>query len=209
MPTTLLACAPRQAAALAAAASLHILLVALVISGIGPRLMKAAPAPVITLVPPAPPPPTPTIVPTVPGPIEVGIPAVQEPHFDVPKFAEDPVPVERVPDSPVADAGRGPAAAAELHAPRLRLQDARLAALVAGCYPAASRRSGEEGRVVVHLDIDTGGRATRWKIVQPSGFPRLDAASNCVVKRLEFHAGRRDGAVVAASVQLPIVFRLD
>jgi TonB family protein len=52
------------------------------------------------------------------------------------------------------------------------------------------------------------GRASARTVAGSSGFARLDAAVTCVIRRLEFNPGRRDGAAVAASVTLPIVFRL-
>jgi outer membrane biosynthesis protein TonB len=47
-----------------------------------------------------------------------------------------------------------------------------------------------------------------WHVVQGSGFPRLDGAVDCVLRRLEFVPGRRDGRAVPSSVLLPIAFRL-
>jgi protein TonB len=105
--------------------------------------------------------------------------------------------------------GSGPAVAAvDVRAPSLRHPDSRLAALVSSCYPAASRRLSEEGRVVVRVDVDAAGRASAWNVAGGSGFARLDAAAACVIRRLEFNPARRDGAAVAASAMLPIVFRL-
>jgi TonB family protein len=52
------------------------------------------------------------------------------------------------------------------------------------------------------------GRSSARTVAGSSGFARLDAAVTCVIRRLEFNPGRRDGAAVAASVTLPIVFRL-
>ena len=96
-----------------------------------------------------------------------------------------------------------------MRGPSLRTRDSRLAALIDACYPSASRRLAEEGRVVINVRVDASGRAAAWNIVERSGFARLDAAVDCVVRRLEFNAGRRDGAAVEASALLPIVFRLD
>ncbi len=61
---------------------------------------------------------------------------------------------------------------------------------------------------MVELRIDATGRVAAWNIVERSGFARLDAAVECVVRRLEFVPGRRDGKAVEASALLPIVFRL-
>jgi protein TonB len=92
--------------------------------------------------------------------------------------------------------------------PWLRQRDSRLTALVDACYPAASRRSSEEGRVVIRVDVDATGRTSAWNLAEGSGFARLDAAVACVIRRLEFTPGWHDGAAVASSVVLPIVYRL-
>ena len=62
---------------------------------------------------------------------------------------------------------------------------------------------------MVSIVIDTEGRASSWAQAQGTGSSRLDAALECVVRRLQFHPGRRDGRAVVAEVQLPIVFRLN
>ena len=147
--------------------------------------------------------------PRMPGPVKHALPAIPMPPVEWPTFDK---PVESI--GPPADplngtAGRGPdLPVAELRVPRLKPRDARLAALVESCYPGASRRLGEEERVVVRLDIDAAGPVSAWNYVERSGSQRLNGAVDCVVQRLELHPGRRDGKAVSASVHLPIVFRL-
>jgi protein TonB len=86
--------------------------------------------------------------------------------------------------------------------------DRRVQSLIDSCFPAAARRLSEEGLVVARVVIGADGRALSWVVDQGSGFPRLDAAMDCVLRRLEFVAGRRDGRAVEATARLPIVFRL-
>jgi protein TonB len=137
--------------------------------------------------------------------------AVAEPVLDIPRFDE----AESAPDiSPeaMADAAGttgSPAAHAGDVAPRLGTRSASFTALISSCYPAASRRLNEEGRVVAQVMIDAQGDALHWSIAQSSGFPRLDEAAACVLGKLAFVAARRDGQAVAAEAMLPIVFRLD
>lgn len=209
MSTPQLAPAPRQAAVLAAIAGLHAAAFAVIVSGLGPRLLEQEPPPRITMLPRAIPPAQPEIAPEVPGAEDYPLPSLPEPIVELPRFDEPPPALRQAADVTENAAGAGPMAPTEFHSPSLRLRDARLAALVQGCYPGPSRRQGEEGRLIIRIDIDSGGRVSRWNIVERSGFQRLDAAADCVVRRLEFHPGRRDGEAVAASVQLPIVFRLD
>jgi TonB family protein len=93
--------------------------------------------------------------------------------------------------------------------PRLRTHGGGVQSLIDSCYPAASRRLSEEGRVVASVLVGADGRAAAWAVDERSGFPRLDAAMDCVLRRLEFVAGRRDGRAVEATARVPIVFRLD
>jgi protein TonB len=81
--------------------------------------------------------------------------------------------------------------------------------LIAACYPSASRRHGEEGRVIVRVVIDAVGRPSDSRVERSSGFTRLDRVADCVVRRLEFVPARRDGRALEATVLLPVMFRLD
>ena len=209
MSTSRLAGASRQAAILATIGGLHIGAFMLAVAGLGPRLdwLQPAPPPFIYVQPK--PLLSPPLAPLQPGPLDYTLPRQPLPQVPIPDFKpERSLPVGRIAAADPAP-GSGPAVAIpDVRAPSLVLRDRRLAALVDACYPAASRRLSEEGRVVVRVDVDATGRASAWNIAGGSGFARLDAAVACVIRRLEFNPGRRDGAAVAASVTLPIVFRL-
>lgn len=133
----------------------------------------------------------------------------QIPDIFIPTFDDRP-------DLPVMSSGAHPGSTGagsrlppiDVQAPVLRTGDRRVQSLIDSCYPATSRRFSEEGRVVARVVIGTDGRAVSWVVDQDSGFPRLDAAMECVLRRLEFVAGRRDGRAVEAMARLPIVFRL-
>jgi protein TonB len=207
MPTSRPIRAPRQAAIFSAVAGLHAAALALIVAGLVPRLQKPEPSlPVVTAL--RPPPPAPRhAAPELPAPADYPTQQQPEPLLELPHFEESTATAAPLVRPPAV--GDGPhLGVATLHAPSLR-QQARLAALVAGCYPSASRRLGEEGRVLARLKVDVSGRASAWKIVESSGFSRLDGAVDCVVRRLAFHPGLRDGEAVAASIDLPVVFRLD
>lgn len=155
-------------------------------------------------------PPTPRPRPVQPEPAGYELDVEPAPDLDIPAFPE-PGPVSGASYArPHQNVGRGPhVPAAEVQEPRLRTRDRRLAALVDACYPAGARRLGEEGRVVLRVMIGADGQAGGWTLAQSSGFPRLDDAVGCVLSRLEFVPGRRDGGAVDVEVLLPIVFRLD
>ena len=209
MSKSRMATAPRQAAIVATIVGLHVGAFVLAVAGLGPRMDWLQPAsPPFIYVQPQPRMSTP-VAPRQPGPLEYALPREPLPRIPMPEFERDQdMQVEAHAATDPAP-GSGPAiAAAEVRAPSLRRRDSQLAALVDACYPAASRRLSEEGRVVVRVEVDVAGRASAWNVARGSGFSRLDAAVACVVHRLEFNPGRRDGAAVAASVMLPIVFRL-
>jgi periplasmic protein TonB len=75
-------------------------------------------------------------------------------------------------------------------------------------YPTASRRLGEEGRVLLRVKVSHGGTALAVEIKQSSGFGRLDDAARAAVLRWRFVAARRGGEAIESWVSVPIVFSL-
>jgi len=75
-------------------------------------------------------------------------------------------------------------------------------------YPPLSRRMGEEGRVVLRVFVEPGGRASQVQISTGSGSPRLDQAAQDAVSRWKFVPAQRGANAVAAWVLVPIVFNL-
>jgi len=76
-------------------------------------------------------------------------------------------------------------------------------------YPAASRRSGEQGRVLLRVLVGPGGRADQVEIRESSGHPRLDESARDTVRGWRFVPAKRGDEPVAAWVLIPISFRLD
>ncbi|WP_025916202.1 energy transducer TonB [Herminiimonas sp. CN] len=79
----------------------------------------------------------------------------------------------------------------------------------APAYPLLSRRQGETGKVLLQVQVTAHGTAGQVEIKQGSGFPRLDEAALNAVRKWRFVPARRGDAAVAASVVVPITFRLD
>ena len=75
-------------------------------------------------------------------------------------------------------------------------------------YPASSRRNREEGRVVLRLLVDQGGRVSALEVATSSGFPALDEAAIRTVREWRFRPAMRDGQAVAAAATVGITFRL-
>jgi periplasmic protein TonB len=76
-------------------------------------------------------------------------------------------------------------------------------------YPTASRRLGEEGRVLLRVKVSPGGTALSVEIKQSSGFGRLDDAARAAVLRWRFVPARRGGEAIESWVSVPIVFSLE
>lgn len=163
--------------------------------------------------PPPPPPPEDLDEPPPPPPIDRPPPVVPPPLIDLPTFTGPTTAITaQVAEKPVQ---RAPVVAAppprpvQITPPSMRSSPRSLASALNSCYPSASRRLNEEGRVIVTVTIDTDGRMSALEVSQSSGFERLDGASECVVRKLTFNPGRRDGQAVVAQATLPITFRLE
>lgn len=75
-------------------------------------------------------------------------------------------------------------------------------------YPEAARRRGEQGRVMLKVDVSADGSPREVSVSQGSGFAALDAAALGAVKQWRFIPATRGGTPVAAVAQVPIRFRL-
>lgn len=120
-------------------------------------------------------------------------------------------------------------AAPPLHVPRpaaaqqVPVQQAAAAAPVAGTaarpvtgmesdlpptYPETARRRGQQGRVVVRVNVSADGRPLSVSIEQGSGYASLDEAAVNAVEHWRFVPATRDGASVPATAEVPIRFKL-
>ncbi|MFD2235771.1 energy transducer TonB, partial [Phaeospirillum tilakii] len=76
-------------------------------------------------------------------------------------------------------------------------------------YPPSARRRGLEGRVVLDLTIDAGGRTVAVALVRSSGVGSLDDAAREAVAGWRFRPAHRDGQPVESRRQVPIRFQLN
>lgn len=87
--------------------------------------------------------------------------------------------------------------------------DAAYLANPAPPYPGASRRMGEEGRVLLRVQVGADGRPTEVSIARSSGFARLDdIARETVLRSWRFVPARQGDQPVAGAVKVPIDFTL-
>ena len=75
-------------------------------------------------------------------------------------------------------------------------------------YPSFSKRSGEQGAVVVRLIIDEAGNVEDVALLQSSTFPRLDRAATDIGKRYRFKPFLANGSPQRISTNLLIKFNL-
>jgi protein TonB len=76
-------------------------------------------------------------------------------------------------------------------------------------YPSLSRRLGEQGRVVLRVLVDRGGRASEVQVRASSGSERLDESARATVRGWKFVPAKRGSEPVAEWVLIPISFKLE
>lgn len=76
-------------------------------------------------------------------------------------------------------------------------------------YPALSQRLGEQGRVVLKVELDEEGRVSGAVVKTHSGFIRLDEAALSAVKTWHCRPARRNGVAVSAVALQPFSFTLE
>lgn len=72
-------------------------------------------------------------------------------------------------------------------------------------YPAAARRAGEQGTVVLSVMVDADGRVSAVTVASSSGSMELDDAAIAAIKRWQFN--KRSGGT--QQVRVPISFKLN
>ena len=163
--------------------------------------------------PPPPPPPEDLDEPPPPPPIDRPPPVVPPPLIDLPVFTGPTTAISaKVSDKPAQKApvvAAPPPRPVQITPPSMKSSPRSLASALNACYPSASRRLNEEGRVVATVTIGTDGRMSDLRVTQSSGFERLDGATESVIRKLTFNPGKRDGQPIEAQATLPVTFKLE
>jgi protein TonB len=131
--------------------------------------------------------------------------------------AAPPSPEPAVPAGPQADGARTEATAAAAPRAAAGAQSAVVppsygAAYLrnpAPRYPAAARREGAEGTVLLRVWVGADGGPTRVEVDRSSGHRALDAAALGAVGNWRFVPAQRGGEAVEGVVTVPLVFRLE
>jgi periplasmic protein TonB len=75
-------------------------------------------------------------------------------------------------------------------------------------YPHSAKRAGQEGRVLLRVQILADGTAGNVSVAKTSGFETLDEAALAAVRKWKFVPAKRDGNPVESVVNVPINFNL-
>lgn len=76
-------------------------------------------------------------------------------------------------------------------------------------YPSSAVSAGEEGTVLVTVEVDVSGRAVGAKLSKSSGYRDLDAAALRSIAGWSFAPAMEGGKPMAQEVVVPIRFQLD
>lgn len=159
-------------------------------------------APEVPPPPPAPPPRHPVAPPPIlavppavqPSPAAISVPP---PPTEPVVMAElHPLPPTAVPPPPAAPRSI-PATAVSYRVPP------------APAYPLASRRLGEQGEVLLRVEIGADGLARQVLLARSSGSGRLDAAAIAAVRAARFNPYTEDGVPLVVWAPVPIEFILE
>lgn len=138
-------------------------------------------------------------------PQEAPPPAAEAVPQAVPAQAEDapqdaPAPMQDMPQAVVAAPQPAPIALPRFNADYLDNP--------APAYPSLSRRLGEEGRVLLRVQVNAAGAPTQVLLQQSSGHARLDEVASATVRRWQFVPARQGSRPIEAWVTVPIKFSL-
>ena len=75
-------------------------------------------------------------------------------------------------------------------------------------YPAAARRRGVEGQVLVQVAVSAEGKVEGVELLRSSGNSLLDRAALEALARWRFEPARAAGQPVAGTLEIPVTFRL-
>ena len=169
-------------------------------------LIEASPLPLVAKAKPSP-----TPIPTPPAPqkkVAPPQPRLETTSSTAPASDNTPVvPVaERVPATPAVSGGNPAASEGGMVQARF---DADYLKNPAPPYPPASRRFGEEGKVILRVRVSPEGSAEQVEIKTSSGSPRLDDSAQRTVRTWKFIPAKRGGTPVESWVLVPIHFKLE
>jgi len=125
-----------------------------------------------------------------------------------PEPVEEPQPE---PEQPPAPSPQPPASLeqnASLQEEKGVLTEAQSIEGIRAAYPRVSQRRGEEGTVVLSIEVLASGKAGKVEVVKSSGYRRLDAAALKAAKNSSYTPAMQFGRTVDSTLIQPLVFEL-
>lgn len=188
-------------------------------------LVPDRPLPAAQVAPPAPAPQTrpPRPVPTPGQPVAPRKPAPDRMQSTTPTASPTTTTADSSPTTP-ASAAASPASALPTNAPAASPAETGSAQSVSVSaprfdaaylhnpkppYPLLARRRGVEGKVLLKVEVSAAGRAEQVEVAQSSGDASLDEAALNTVRTWRFVPAQRGDTAIAASVLVPILFKLE
>lgn len=162
----------------------------------------APPAPEI--IPPPPKPKPKPIETPKPRQIVATTPVVAPTEYIAPPPPPEPAPLIVAPPPPAAPAPAMPVGPVKLASELSVVCPQRIPPR----YPPAARRLGEEGTVVLRVELDEQGKVTATRVSSSSGFGRLDDAALAAVRTWQCTPAMREGKPVRAVALQPFKFTL-
>ena len=167
---------------------------------------------------PQPTPPVPQPVPRpAPKVAQKPTPVVKKASLPKPTLAPTPEPSEKaistpapppVAAAPAAPEPQAAAAPAAPPAPPKTVSGVEYIQPPQPDYPPVARRNGEEGKVMLRVLVNDGGRPEKVDVQKSSGFARLDEAARQAALRARFKPHLEDGKPVAVYALIPINFSI-
>lgn len=143
-------------------------------------------------------------------------PLPTQPTFEKPNIVVDPVIPQIPPEVPIETAppaepllSTAPVETAPPVREVMEIANLRVKSRTEPLYPAASRRGGEEGTVVIRLRVDERGRPVELSVVQSTGYNRLDEAALQAVRKWTFWPAMRGSEPISVWTTVRVTFRLD
>lgn len=163
---------------------------------------------------PSPPEPAPQLAEPAPAPVELPKPPPPKPAVKPPKPAVKPHAVAAAPTHPPIAAPAAPqvavmtppAAAAPVIPPR---PISGFASNRKPDYPPAARERGQQGRVLLRVEVSAAGAPLSVTVISSSGHPILDQAALRAVEQWRFNPATQAGMPVSGAAEVPVQFRLE
>jgi protein TonB len=88
------------------------------------------------------------------------------------------------------------------------LVEARILSLPEPVYPVLSRKRGEEGRVIIQVEISAEGKVLKAGVTSSSSYPRLDSAALKAIQNAAFAPAIEYGVPVESTTKVAYRFQL-